>query len=581
MSDIVSQETIDAAIAHLKTLYDAGVIDKSTYDARVNFQLDRLYGGAGVAVSPGQPVSMSLLHKHLNGFGTHTIKKQWTTWSKHAARLRGGIPTAGNLWGVQYMYDLYCKSMIQNYLPIAIEPDKDTDPELYARYRSVVLPRFEKKCRKYQMLIEENKDNPAIIHGFDYVVRQKLTKLQAEINNTKTPTRKQLSDEWNLTKLTNDLANWRVTVNRYFNYSNVFLAYLELKNIDIADVYPDDFVEYQGYIDNTHERVTGEPYNANAWNEFRVRTSTFFDYLSAQKDLKSAQLKTKLLSQVPIVKVYQAEQRHPPEAYPMRINDAGEMSKKSGILKLYSCIAGLKNPSLVKNLDLLKLCIRFMRETGLRAEQFSLMKWGRLPKSSAKPVHGLDVPGIYSVDFIGFQDDLPGDLKQVARETMYISKKLAHMILAYRKKYPDRTHDDYYVFSGKIFFNWKPEIGGYRTSMLGAMTYRKNVVTGKRELVKMRSPAYGTIFSTINKVCPKKVGIRIKPTSFRDSFMTLMLETLSSHGTAFKDITGDLETTARKNYRATAGVVVVPKMWHQTLSYAEVVHHIFNREDFD
>jgi len=590
MSELVAE--IKAIMAAKEALVTAGLMTEAEYEEERKVQFARIDRFAETAervvVKPATRVARELppsatsvdeLHSYLIKFLGRTLEKQWGTWSRHRRYLKDS-PIPERVWGTDFMHEMYCETMLGHYLPTTVEPDIETDRKLHNRYVTVVRPRFEAKCQHYENVIKQNVDNPIVTYGFTHVLSSKLTELQKEIASTKKPTRTQETEEFALTKLITSLRVWRNTVKRYFMYNNVFLAYLELMDIDITDMYPDDFVRYQGYLDDVHERVTGEVYKPGQWNEFRTRTSTFYDFLSAQKELKSAHIQKGLIASVPILKIYRAEQRHPPSAYMLRINEDGEMSPRSGVLKLYKCVSEIKNPSLKKNLDLLKICIRFMRETGLRASQFALMKWGRLPHKGSKPVRGLDVTGIFSVDFIGFQEELPGDLKQVAREYMYISKKLADMIIKYRKDYPDRTKDDYYVFSGKTFFNWSPEVGTYRTSMLASKTWKTNKLTGKRELVMTTTPAYSTIFRTLNTVCPKKYGIRILPTSFRDSYMTLMLEALSAKGTGFKDMTGDYETTARKHYRDEVGKITIPKRWHQSLRYEEVVHKIFNKEKF-
>jgi len=569
-----AEDAIVEAAAKLKGMKDAGILTQEEFMAQIRELSEPAVEVPPVTVPRIMRIPYDTLYKYLDEFVAKVVRKEWGEWADYTDET-----DPMSLWGVRYMADVYCKSMIGDVFPTSLEPP-ESEVELTKRYREVVFPRFDKQCKKYKGLMRNNKDNDKILGGVELTNLMKLHEKSDEIEKlggSEFAPPALIRKELRLKAANKSLGNLKFTVRRYYLKNSLFLAYLELMDIDITSVTVKTFQLYQSYLSKNYERNTGEPYAPTGWNDLAIRVSPFWDDLALREDID---ILLYLIRKVPKRKVKAIGRPRPVDAYKLVLGDNLELRRRQDeVLGVYKCIRTTKHPLAKKHKDLLEICFRLMRETGLRHEHVVWLQWGRLPKPETKPVMKIEgigkvVPSnVYPIDYINFEEVAAEPLKEVPREMALISEVLTNQILAYRKKHPEETEDDYYVFSGKVLFRdrW---LGGYRTSMLESLKRMKNPVTGKFELRKLKGSAFDICLHWLDSTCQTK----IKPSSFRDSFMTLMLEALYTSPTEFKDITGDVIGTAMKHYRAPAKFIKIPKEYKNRLSYGEIVSIVFNNE---
>lgn len=528
-------------------------------------------------------VTIDQLYGYVDGFLSKVLSDEWTIWAQHADDTR-----PSTIWGVSYMRNIYCKTM-RTVLRNSIAPEK-SDTELSKRYQDVVLKRFENECKKYKDLKIEHKDNPAILYGVEHTIGHRIDAIKKEIKGyggVEYSPRRLITEEATLERSKKKLGNMKATIRRYYGTVLRLLAYLELKQIDIMDLTVEEYQRYQAYAATTYKRAEGKDYSATTWNDLAERVVPFISFLTVHKGII---FPYNVASEVPRLEVIKSEQPRPSDPYKIVFKDNIELTKRQDeVIKIYRCIRNIKHPILKKHKDLLDICFRLTRETGLRGEHVVWIKWGILPKKDTKPVMTAkpvklvrdvkhSVSKVYPIDYLGtvagksFSDMATEAGKGVPREDGLISAKLTEKIIQYRKDHPETTKDDYFVFSGKVLLkNW---LGDYRTCILSGKHYVKDAETQMIVKKPYDSNPFNYVYKMVNEVC----HINVKSESFRDSFMTLLLELMFASSTEFLDITGDIQSTAIRQYRGVAGTVKRPIEFKNKLSYAEIISVVFNEE---
>lgn len=544
----------------LKRLLDNKFITEEQYLTRI----DSLVGAPTAAkteVVVKRYISFAGLMDNLDNFVVQEIKEIWKKWSAITTDT-----SPFNLYGSEYMVDIYGKMMVTEMLPRSLKPPKQETNQLKI-YNETILPYFKEKRNEYRNISRKNQNNPRILYGIESETTTELLKLSMKIQDAGGATyidKKDLRKEFTLKETVKKLRNARMATRRYYRRNALWYSYLELMNMDISTVRPSDFQIFQAYVSKNYEIFKGEPYSNSTWNDYRIRCSFVWNYMSREKILP---IEKDIIKDVPVLESKAADLIYPVDAYSLSLDGNWKLQpKKDEVLKVYTCLKTTKHPKIKEHRELLTIIFRLFRETGLRYEHISLLRWGRLPKKDDKPHTRVKGRRVYKINYVGFDDEASSLRKDVPRDYGLISELLAKRILKYREAHEDTTHDEYYVLSGKVLLNWSDAEGGYRTSVLNAI----DPETGRQR----QTNAFHTCIGWMRDACGDKV--RVAPSRFRDSFMTLMLEAIPASVVMFKDITGDLVTTAMKHYRAPSQYITLPQKGE--LTYPQVVALIFDKE---
>jgi hypothetical protein len=563
MSSDYNKQEINDTLLHaaeaLKRLRDNSFLTEEQYLSRI----DLLVGAPTVieAEVVVKRISFADLMDRLDNFVIHEIQEIWTKWSASTTDT-----SPFNLFGSEYMVEVYGKMMLKEMLPRILKPPEEETNQLKI-YTETILPYFKGKRNEYRSISRKHQNDLRTLYGIESENATKLLEISMAIQDaggSEYADKKDLRKESALKETGTKLRNARMATRRYYRRNAIWYSYLEIMGMDISTVRPSDFQIFQAYISRNYEIFKGEPYSNTTWNDYRTRCSFVWNYMSREKILP---IEKDVIADVPVLEAKSLDLVYPVDAFPLSLDRNWTiLPKKDEVLKVYTCLKTTKHSRIKKNRALLTIIFRLFRETGLRYEHISLLRWGRLPKKEDKPHTRVKGRRVYKIDYINFEEEAARLRKDVPRDYGLISELLAKLIFKYREEHPDLTHDDYYVLSGKVLFNWSDAVGGYRTSTLNAI----DPETGR----KRHTNAFHTCIAWMREACGDKV--RVAPSRFRDSFMTLTLEALPASAVMFKDITGDLITTAMKHYRAPAQYISLPEKGG--LSYPQIVALIFDKE---
>lgn len=569
--DLTRNEYIELSTRKFRELRDAGSIPQDVFLDAVELLVESETGvePRPIAAVPLETITIPTtphipfvkMMGYLDKFIIYEIKKIWSKWAKSITD-----PTPYTVFGADYLTDLYGDSMLSDMLPRVIKPQKSETDRMQV-YNDVIVRYFKGKYDEYSDIKREHKKDDRVWYGFESVNAGELLKISLEIERAGGSERvgsELVVREDVMKEINRKLINVRSAIRRYYIRNAIFISYLELTGTPITAIKPSDFQIFQAYISRNYEIFSGKPYSDTMWNDYRVRCARCWNYFAKETPI---QIASDELKDVPVLEVKTKQMVYPVDAYALKFNDNWTLDrKKDEVLKVYNCISTTTHGKIKKHRELLLLILRLFRETGLRYKHTVYLRWGRLPKKGDKPFTKVKGRNVYKIDYIGFDEEAGAFRKDVPREYGLISTLLANKIFKYRSDHPDETHDDYYVISGKTLFGWTDAEGGYRTTTAEAI----DPETGKTR----KTDNFDVAISWMRDACGDKV--RIAPSRFRDGFMTLMLEVLVSTPTQFKDITGDLVTTAMKHYRAPAQYITVPE--RGKLSYAQVVALTFDKE---
>jgi hypothetical protein len=564
-------DCIELSTRKFKELRDAGDISHDVFLDAVEVLVESGMGEEPVRVvsprivAPVTPETPRIPFKemmgHLDNFIIWEIKHIWGKWAKSVPD-----PTPYAVFGAEYLVDLYKGTMLTEMLPRVIKPQKSETGRMRV-YTDVIIEYFKGEATKYSDLKRKHPKDDRVWYGFEGINSRDLLKTSLEIERAggaKHVDHKLVIKEDVMKEINSKLSNVRLGIRRYYIRNAIFISYLELIGVNITNIRPSDFQIFQAYISRNYEIFSGGPYTDTMWNDYRTRCSRFWNYLAKETTIPVASGEIK---DVPVLAAKTKQMAYPVDAYALKFNDNWTLdAKKDEVLKVYNCISTTTHPKIKKHRELLMLILRLFRETGLRYEHITYLRWGRLPKRGDKPFTKVKGRNVFKIDYMGFDEEAGEFRKDVPREYGLISTLLANKIFKYRDDHPDETHDDYYVMSGKTLFGWSDKEGGYRTSTAESIDPK----TGRPR----KTNAFNAALAWMREACGDKV--RIAPSRFRDGFMTLMLEVLVSTPVQFKDISGDLVTTAMKHYRAPAQYIKVPE--RGKLTYPQIVALTFDKE---
>jgi hypothetical protein len=592
-------ECIETASRGYAKMRDAGKITHDEFIEAVSeitlVDMDVPLPAATAAVTSQKPAVTDIPFDKLLEYVTEYLtkvmmEKELTDWAVYLDSL-----DPEKLWGSGYMSEFFGKTMLKTMLPNVIKPLKDKEPteentefveRFTPRYKSVVLPMFKEQYYKYN-----KRKIPAGIDNLSSKLNELASKIEEHGGSGSAP-RDLVVEERSVRKFLGTVSNIERAARAIYRHTCTFFAYLELMDIKIGEVTTTKFSLYQRYLSDNYKRTTGTAYYPRTWNSLRSYLIKPWDYIATREEVEG--LKIGLIEQVATREKTQATMKNPPNPFVFKFNDDLTIARRSDeVLNIYRCIRDCDHPQIAKHRDLIEICFRLVRETGLRAKHIEYLEWGRLPKKDTKPVtrakpvellnksigqsNSLVYPIFYSgtANLPDFKDVAAKKLKGVPRGTGLISQILRDKILQYRKDHPDLTKDDYRVFSGKTLF--KDWIDDYVTPLQMSHKLEKG-----KQVPRDTRLFYNRIVRTLQKWCRDnrpKHPCNMLQSSFRDSFMTLIIEAMFvGSATSFSDVTGDMQDTAVENYRGSAHTIHVPGIYKTKMSYAEIVALVFNNE---
>lgn len=443
-----------------------------------------------------------------------------------------------SMFGYDRLHSLFCvayKGLLDGYLYIPC--DKHVE----------VVSWVDSKCKDYNSRLKKaKKAHPKHYRGmFGDIINEKqsLTKqiTKMELKGEKVP-EDMLKREHILSANVKILNNIRRRITDYLRRCGMFLLYIEIEGIDISEVDADIFSSFQDYM------AIHAEYTIDSINNIRRENLPFLEYLASEGYMRQIPRKGK--GSIP-KRRYEIETKpEPPEIFGVALDSRKRLIKdKCDMCRLYACIRSKK---VGRDPKLLEICIRILRETGLRPVFAYKIQWGDFTK---EPVAYVGKTPIYQLKLGRLRDFVVGK-KGLPYKDMFISGLLGEMIIRYRKANPEIT-DRFIVFSGVKLFNWGKE---FYADVIGSEQFTKSILL------------------PLSEAC----GVKVRAEKFRDSYFTLMLDALNiSEDDSFQRWTGDLRSTAASHYEAVTGKIKLPESCSGgKMNYSEIVSYIFDKEDY-
>lgn len=445
--------------------------------------------------------------------------------------------------GYNRLYSAFCETY-PRLLSISLKPGENAPIENIDMYnRTVNFVRS--KCDEYTTLVKTNAKGISveIKREYDEVVRENKRIMYTE--------KRELTDEEKEKETVYEnrdsaLKNANDRARRYLRDCGWFLLYLGANDINMSDVDSETFVEFQDMFAasfDTHPKIS-------TINDIRKMNMPFFSHLSKT-------LKTRLPYMAPIpesgegsipIRAYELDTRpKATEAFGVAIDDRKRVLTKS--CEMCDIYAAIRDFKVCRDPMLAEICIRILRETGLRPVHALRIRWGGFTNKPAKEVKRFTV---YTL-LLGEISDLKRGRKGVPFYNMYISQTLGAQIIQYRKDNPELSDHDR-VFSGVKLIGWDKSKSG----------------------VKMRRES---LLHNVMIPISEAMGVNVRSKKLRNSYYTVMLNALHvDDSREFKRWTGDLKTTAEDHYEGIVGTVRIPDILSAHMSYSEVVAVIFDKE---
>lgn len=490
---------------------------------------------------------LSIVNDHIEGAVPESIRKEI-----EGVGLEVNIDT---VFGPDRLYSTFCttyQDAIEGGLYVeapkegAVVIDAEvgvTDETLDATWEWV-----NSKCKEYTTEVKEAKMAGRGAHkGVWYDIGIDKNKITSILSGVKEMTQAQKNDLDFVTGRFDALKTLKSRVTAYLQGGGLFILYRSLRGIPISEVTAKTVVQFQ---DMMEENINSSP---ETLNKYARDQKILFDIL--ETDGYMADIPRKGRGSIPI-RHYEAgaTKKKPHTAFELTVKDNGSIDhNRCEVCRLYGCV---RDPDKVgkkfsrDRRKLIEICMRILNETGLR-RKFSLnIQWGdftstpvmKMPKG--QPVYQLRLERIRA---------LVRHTKQLPDKDMYISGLLGSMIQSYLSSHPE-------ILPHHPVYNAMLLLGPYRDRTLGTAI---NEATWRNKIVM-----------PIREVC----GIDASPMKFRNTYYTIMLSALKyPTDKAFKQWTGDRVDTAEKNYKAATGVIKLPDDYTNTLSYPEIVTHIFGQ----
>lgn len=359
------------------------------------------------------------------------------------------------------------------------------------------------------------------------------------------------------------MGNLRSRIRRYFRVFGLFILYLEIKGIPISNVDADVFETFQ----SAYKIRTGT-ISEDTLNNLRRDLMIFLTKHLARKEyLKPIPYEDE--GSIP-KRAYDVETvPEPPEVFTLKVDGKGRLTQwkpedpnstevSDDVRSVYEMV---RVTQFGRDPKLIEICLRMLRETGLRPEFAYRIRFGDI---TSEPVTHSGKTPMYHLKLEGLRK-FETPKKKLPHYDMYISGLLGEMIKKYKKDYTTKTgvvlNDRFRLFNGVMLLGWKK--GRYAT-LIAESGLRKN------------------IFVPLSEKC----GTRVRAEKFRDSYFTLMLDALhvtpvanEDADTAFQRWTGDLKRTAKTHYESVAKYIVLPQQYKGgMMTYQEIVAKVFQKE---
>jgi len=340
-------------------------------------------------------------------------------------------------------------------------------------------------------------------------------------------------------------------ITAYLQGCGYFIMYLSLRGMEISDVNAKMFTQFQDLIRDNAETAP------DTLNKFARDCKILFEQLDTLGYMPNIPRKGR--GSIP-PRHYEAgaTKKKPHTAFTLAISEkTGIDPDRCELCRLYGCLRGRKvdkYPHLKRDKKLVEICLRINQETGLRRKFLLNLIWDDF---SAKPV--MQMPKGQPVYLLRLDRirELVRHTKQLPDKDMYISGVLGKMINTYRnqEKLKGKLYGHHPVFNAMLLLGAHRE-RTYATAMDGSL-WRRLIVLPLEEACK----------------------INALPMKFRNTYYTIMLAALNyPTDKAFKQWTGDRVDTAEKNYKAAEGIIKLPDSYINSMSYPEIVTHIFGRQ---
>lgn len=487
------------------------------------------------------------------------IKKEMLTSNTEALTAMGRGLDVVSLFGNSHLRSIFCVTYLtQLRLSLRLNKDymADKSPLLTDTMKTnhkKITRNIKKRCKDYG----KRTDMAKIAESIDYKGLRGLVDDQLDAT-CKSLSRKSKSgqirtedDNTKKASLIQREKSLRLIAGRatqYYATCGEFLMYIEIMGIPIVAVDAHVFVDFQDYIN------ANKPLKTATLNNRRRDIMKFFKELATADPTGQSFMPAIPYADegsIPRRKTEIGTAPPPPEVYWVELDERRRLRKtRDDIRDIYKCI---RVDEVGNDPELLEICVRFLRETGLRPAFARLVQFGDFSKKPVKRVGKTKTP-VYHFSLKDVKRFETGN-KGIATYNMFISELLWNQINTYRN---DPRNADIYdqacLFSGVKLLG-KPDD-----------EYEIPVADITHDILTPLGEAYGK---------------RIKADKIRDSYYTLMLTTLNVKDVdAFKDWTGDTRTTAENNYRGVAESVDVPEPFlGANASYAEIVAAIFNKEE--
>ena len=476
--------------------------------------------------------------------------------------VRKEIETAGDrvnvasVFGPDRLRSTFCttlKNALDNQLYVEPTAGVEIEEEIGVTEQTVEDTRalIQAKCAEAIKDVKEAKKENGMHKGVYGTILKEWNRVDKIWGGLSDPTKEE-ADAHDYAKSRYDgISAVKTRITAYLQGCGYFITYLSLRGMEISNTNAKTFTQFQDLIEDNAETAP------DTLNKFARDCKIFFEQLESLGYMPGIPRKGR--GSIP-PRHYEAgaTKKKPHSAFALDISEKTGIDPDScELCKLYRCLRGRKvdkYPHLKHDKKLIEICLRIQQETGLRLKFLLNLIWDDF---STKPVMKMPKGQPVYLLRLGRVRNLVRHTKQLPDKDMYISGVLGKMINTYRnqEKLKDKLYGHYPVFNAMLL------LGTYRdrtyATAIGGSLWRRMVVLPLEEACK----------------------INALPMKFRNTYYTIMLAALNyPTDKAFKQWTGDRVDTAEKNYKAVEGVIKLPDSYINSMSYPEIVTHIFGKE---